>query len=257
LHRILFHLGGLTIYSYGVMLAIGFIAATLVARRYFSQRDLDPEIVLYFAFVGIIGGVVGARLLYVIGHWSYYGAHPGEILKVNQSGLVFYGGLGLALALGLLVARWKKVRLWTALDLAGICVPLGLAITRIGCFLNGCSYGKTTTMPWGVTFPASTGLVGARHPTQIYELILDLGLFAFLWWKKDSFTREGTAFWIFVMGYGAIRFAMEFFRAHGSPEAGLAFQIFSIVMVVAGAVVLLLRNRLLPASIREAPDPPA
>jgi len=248
LHRILFQIGGLTVYSYGVMLAVGFIVATIVARHRWSQQYRNPDIILDFVLAAVVGGVLGARLFYIIGHWGYYSKHTGEIFKVNMDGLVFYGGLILGLALVLLVGRWKKVKFWTTMDLAGICLPLALAIGRVGCFLNGCCYGKPTGLPWGITFPAASGIVGARHPTQIYELILDLGLFAFLWWKKDSFARDGTAFFIFAMGYGAIRFTVEIFREHTLANAGLGFQVGSIALFAVAAVVLLLRYRLLPAA---------
>ena len=97
-----------------------------------------------------------------------------------------------SMALGSSVGLWKKGKFWSIMDLAGLCVPLALAFGRVGCFLNGCCYGKPTTLPWGVVFPTAAPLV-ARHPTQLYELVLDLGLFAFLRWKKDSFARDGTA----------------------------------------------------------------
>jgi phosphatidylglycerol:prolipoprotein diacylglycerol transferase len=248
LHREMFHLGGLTIYSYGVMMAVGFIVGTVVARHRFAQQYKNPDIILDFVLAAVVGGVLGARLFYVVGHWSYYSKHANEIFKINMDGLVFYGGLMLGLMLVLLVGRWKKVRFWTTMDLAGLCVPLALAFGRVGCLLNGCCYGKPTGLPWGITYPVASGIVGARHPTQIYELILDLALFAFLWWKKDSFSRDGTAFWIFALGYGAIRFTVEIFREHTAVNAGLGFQVMSLALFVVAAAVLLLRYRILPAS---------
>lgn len=248
LHRVLFQIGGLTVYSYGVFLALGFIVATLVARYRFSQKYKNPDIILDFALAAVVGGIFGARLFYVIGHWSEFSGHLNKVFSVNMSGLVFYGGLVVGLGLALLVGRWKKVKFWTTMDLAGLCVPLALAFGRIGCLLNGCCYGKPTGLPWGITYPVASGIVGARHPTQIYELLLDLGLFAFLWWKKDSFARDGTAFWMFALGYGVIRFTMEFFREHATANAGLGFQVMSIALFAVGAMALLFRYRILPAS---------
>jgi len=149
------------------------------------------------------------------------------------------------------VGFWKKVKFWSIMDLAGLCLPLGLAFGRVGCFLNGCCYGKPTTLPWGITFPTVAPLV-ARHPTQLYELVLDLGLFAFLWWKRDSFSRDGTAFWLFALGYGSIRFFMEFLRDHTAAHAGLAFQMMSLALILAAVGVLLFRYRVLPAASSEA-----
>jgi len=251
LHRVLFQIGGLTVYSYGVMLAVGFIVATLVARYRFKLQYKNPDIILDFVLAAVVGGIVGARAFYVIGNWSEFRGHLDKIFSINMSGLVFYGGLVLGLALVVVVGYLKKVKFWSTMDLAGLCLPLGLAFGRIGCFLNGCCYGKATTLPWGITFPTAAPLV-ARHPTQLYELILDLGLFAFIWWKKDSFSRDGTAFWLFALGYGAIRFSMEFLRDHNAAHAGLAFQMMSLALVLAAVGVLLFRYRILPAASSEA-----
>jgi len=248
MHRILIHLGSLSIYSYGVFLAFGFIAATIVARYRYRQQFKNPDIVLDYVVAAVVGGIVGARLFYVVGHWSEYSQHPGQIFKLNMDGLVFYGGLILGLGLTALVGYLRKQRFWSTMDLAGLCVPLALAIGRIGCLMNGCCYGKPTGLPWGITYPVSTGIIGPRQPTQIYELILDLGLFSLLWWKKDSFQRDGTAFWLFVLGYGVIRFLMELMREHSTAGAGLTFQLMSLAFFITAAVVLLFRYRLLPAT---------
>jgi prolipoprotein diacylglyceryltransferase len=109
LHRVLFQIGGLTVYSYGVFLAIGFIVATFVARYRFSEKYKNPDIILDFVLAAVVGGIVGARLFYVAGHWSEFSGSPGKIFTINMSGLVFYGGLVFGLALALLVGRWKKV----------------------------------------------------------------------------------------------------------------------------------------------------
>lgn len=249
MHKILFHIGSLTVYSYGVMLAVGFVAATLIGRYRFKEQYKNPDIVLDFVLAAVVGGVIGARLFYVLGHWSEYKVSIGQIFKLNMDGLVFYGGLILGLTLAILVGWIRRQRFWATLDLAGLCVPFALAIGRIGCLLNGCCYGKPTSLPWGITYPASAGIIGSRHPTQIYELILDLALFGLLWWKRDSFEREGTIFWLFLLGYGLIRFTVEFFRDHsGVPHAALTFQLVSVAMFVVAGIVLLLRYRLLPAA---------
>ncbi|MBN2168583.1 MAG: prolipoprotein diacylglyceryl transferase [Actinobacteria bacterium] len=243
MHPELFHIGGITIYSYGVFLALGFIVAALVGRRRLEEMYRNPDILLDLVLAAVVGGILGARLFYILGHWSYYMANKGEIFKFNMDGLVFYGGLIFGLLFTFAVGRLRHVRVWTIMDLCGLCVPLAMAITRIGCFMNGCCYGKTTSMPWGITFPE---LVGARHPTQIYELILDLALFAFLWYMRDKFTREGMAFFVFVMGYSTIRFTMEFFRGHSAANAALFFQLLSIAFFVAAGIVVMFRDRILP-----------
>lgn len=248
MHRALFHIGGLTIYSYGVMLAVGFIAAGLTARERFVQQYKNSDVILDLVLAAVVGGIVGARIFYIIGHWSEFSGHLSTIFQLNMEGLVFYGGMLLGLTFAIIVGYLRKVRFWSIMDLAGLCVPLALAIGRIGCLLNGCCYGKPTSLPWGISYPVSSGIIGARHPTQIYELLLDLTLFGLLWWKKDDFARDGTVFWLFVMGYGLIRFTVEFFREHQQSFAGIGFQVGSIAMVIVAVAVLLFRYRLLPAS---------
>lgn len=248
MHRVLFRIGGLTIYSYGAFLTIGFVVAALLAWYRFKQQYRDPYIILDLVLSAVIGGIIGARLFYIVGHWSYYMGHKSEIFRINMEGLVFYGGLLLGLVLALLVGRWRQIRFWTIMDLAGLCVPAGLAIGRIGCLLNGCCYGKPTGLPWGITYPLNSGIIGARHPTQMYELVLDLVLFGLLWWKKDSFEREGTIFCLFALGYAFIRFTMELFREHTTASANLTFQLISLGLFVIAGLVLLLRYRLLPAA---------
>ena len=247
MHPVLFHIGGLPIHSYGVFLAIGFVVAATLAVYRFKQQYRDPYIVLDLVLAAVVGGIIGARLFYVIGNPSQLNSWL-DIFKIYAGGLVFYGGLLFGLVLALLVGRWRHLRFWTTMDLAGLCVPAALAIGRIGCFLNGCCYGKPTSLAWGITYPLSSGIIGARHPTQIYELVLDLILFGLLWWKKDSFEREGTLFWFFALGYAVIRFTMEFFRYHTTTSANLAFQLMSVGLFVVAGLVLLLRYRLLPAT---------
>lgn len=244
----LFQIGSITVYSYGVFLALAFVTGTLLARYRYRERYKNPDIILDFVLAALIGGIIGARLFYVIGHWKDFAQSPGKIFSLNMEGLVFYGGLILGLGLTLLVGYLKKQRFWDVMDLAGLCVPPALAIGRIGCLLNGCCYGKPTSLPWGITYPMSTAILGPRHPTQIYELVLDLALFAILWSKRDSFSRKGTIFFSFLMGYSAIRFFVEFFREHANPKAALFFQLLSVFFFLLSAIVLLFRYRILPSA---------
>lgn len=246
MHRELFKIGSLTIYSYGVFLALAFVTGTLLARYRYREQYKNPDIILNFVLAALIGGIIGARLFYVAGHWKDFASNPGRIFSLNMEGLVFYGGLIFGLGLTLLVGVLGKQKFWDVMDLAGLCVPPALAIGRIGCLLNGCCYGKLSNLPWSITYPASSGILGSRHPTQVYELILDLILFAILWTRRDSFSRRGTTFFLFLMGYSAIRLFVEFFRDHSDPKAALFFQLLSAFFFLVSVIVLLFRYRLLP-----------
>ena len=252
MHPILFRIGSLSVHAYGFMLALAFIAAIFVSRWHLKDRFVDSYVVYDIVLAAAIGGIIGARIFYVIGNWSEFSSHPFEILKFwNVAGLVFYGGLlGGALAV-FLVIRLKRLPFWTIADMAGLSLALGLAIARVGCFLNGCCYGRESALPWAVSFPQETrqtmGILGTQvHPTQIYELLLDLALFAFLLIYRRKEEREGTIFLWFLLGYSGIRFFVEFFRAHNSTQAGPAFQILSLGIFLGALGVFFLRRRLLP-----------
>ena len=240
----LFHIGSFTIYSYGLMMALAFIVGLLVARRYFIEHYIRIDYLFDLLLAAVIGGIVGARLFYVIGHWSYFAKHPGEIIRLNMEGLVFYGGLLFGVIAALVVGHLRHLKFSFIADLAGLSVPLALAVGRIGCLLNGCCYGKKTGLPWGITFPQPIG--GPRHPTQIYELILDVLLFAVLWWARDKFDRGGEIFVLSVSGYAVIRFSMEFLREHAVANANLTFQLISAAVLVVAITIFLFRYRILP-----------
>lgn len=235
------------------MIALAVTAAVLVARWHLKSHFVDTFAAYDIALAAFLGGIVGARLFYVIGNWSEYASNPLQLLKFWElQGLVFYGGLAGGAVAVLLVIRWKHLPLWTMADAVALALPLGQAIGRIGCFLNGDSFGKASGLPWAVTFPQETrnamGIAAARvHPVQLYELLLDLALFIMLITYRRHEQQEGTLFLIYLMGYGSIRFFLEFYRAHASSVAGLTFQIMSLLVVALGGTLFLVRRRLLPA----------
>jgi phosphatidylglycerol:prolipoprotein diacylglycerol transferase len=130
-------------------------------------------------------------------------------------------------------------------DSVGLAMPLSLAIARFGCFLNGCCGGKPSGLPWAVTFPGSTMSV---HPTQLYELALDLALFAFLLWIRKRLKHDWDLFLLSLAGYALIRFAMEFLRVHADPRAAPFFQALSAAIFLMSVGILLYRYRASPGS---------
>jgi phosphatidylglycerol:prolipoprotein diacylglycerol transferase len=193
--------------------------------------------------VAAIAGVIGARIFYVLGNLDAFSGNWGQIFDLNMRGLVFYGGLALAVPSCLLLVRSIKLPLGAVSDAVGLAMPLSLAIARVGCFLNGCCGGKPSGLPWAVTFPGSSTPV---HPTQLYELILDLAAFAFLLWARKRLRRDWDLFLLSLASYGLIRFVMEFFRVHADPNAALFFQTVSMVLFIGCSAAVLLRNRRKP-----------
>ncbi len=221
---ILVKIGPITLYTYGMLVAFGFLCALALAI-YLAPRFGFPKIFVWdWAFYVLIGVIVGSRLLYFIVEWRYIEWTPkGILLTFLHAGGVFYGGLIGAAALSIWYLRRVQAPLWDAADLAAAPLALGHAIGRIGCFAAGCCYGKPTDVPWAVEFthPFSgekigTPLMTPLHPTQLYEsawnLVIFVTIFVLIRWRR----RSGDLWWIYLPMYGVGRFVIEFFR--GDPR---------------------------------------
>ncbi len=238
---ILFHWGPLTLYSYGVMLALGFLAASQLVARRAAAFGLDPAAVQTLGLVALLAGILGARLAYLALNWEFFRFHPTEILRLDHGGLVFYGGLAGGLLGGFCYVRKKGLPLVKMLDLMTPPLVLAHAIGRLGCFLNGCCYGKPTSVPWAVVFPQD-GI--ARHPTQLYESGALLLLFFFLSWLERRRLPAGSLALGYGLLYGIWRFGIEFLRGDNPPVAlGLTvFQWISVPLVLIFAGLLFCRK---------------
>jgi len=214
-HPILLKIGPLRIASYGTMLAIAFAVGILLARREARRLKMDAERVTDLGLVVLVCSVVLARLLYVLLHWDYFTGHLGEILQVWTGGLSFHGGLAGALLGGAVYARVSKIGFWRLTEVCTPSGPLGYAIARIGCLLNGCCYGGPTSLPWGVAFPISADrpeLTAPSHPAQLYASGLNLILFAVIMRLRWRPHKDGQLFAWYVVGYSVTRIIMEYFR---------------------------------------------
>ncbi len=234
MHPILFKFGHFTIYSYGVMLATAVLVCTyflsLDAKRYDISRDTAYDLVFWC----MLWGIIGARIFYIIIEWPYFSENLWEIPMLQKGGLAWQGGfLGGALA-GIWFAQSKKLSLKPLLDLAAPYVALGQSIGRIGCFLNGCCYGKPVA--WGIYFPSHDARL---YPTQLFETISLFVIFLIL---KRAQTKPHQAGFIFVfyLWLAAIeRFVVEFYRGDTIPfwygltlAQYVAFGVFVIGLVL-------------------------
>lgn len=240
MRQVLFHIGSYPVYSYGVMLFSAFLVGVLVAARELRRRGFDGSVMYTVGAVAAISGVVGARVFYVLGHLEQFSGNWGSLLDLNMRGLVFYGGLLFAVPACVLTVRRLGVPAGAVADAVGLTLPLSLAIARVGCFLNGCCGGKPSGLPWAVTFPGSYTAV---HPTQLYEMVLDLAVFLFLLQARRWLRRGWDLFLLSVACYGAVRFTVEFFRYHTDPSAGMFFQIVSALLFCAGLLAVYYRER--------------
>jgi phosphatidylglycerol---prolipoprotein diacylglyceryl transferase len=239
-------LGPIAIRWYGLMYLVAF-GLFFFLGRYRAQRDawrgISHALIDDLLFFGVLGVVLGGRLGYVLFYkFGYYAAHPMEVFAVWQGGMAFHGGLlGVLAAMGW-VARKYGIRWFALTDFIAPLVPCGLASGRIGNFINGELWGRPSDLPWAMVF-AQGGPV-PRHPSQLYQFALEgLLLFAILWLYSARPRPTGAVSGAFLVGYGAFRFAAEYFREPDSFLGLLAFdmsmgQWLSLPMIAAGAALL-------------------
>lgn len=225
-------LGPVAIHWYGLMYLVGFLAFMALGKRRlaspmgtgWNEKQLDDLL-----FFGVLGVVLGGRLGEVLFYQpNYYRAHPWEIFAVWQGGMSFHGGfLGVLLAMMVFARRYHKPWL-NVTDFIAPLVPLGLGAGRIGNFINGELWGRVASpeLPWAMIFPHVDAL--PRHPSQLYQALLEGGVLFVLLWKFSATPRPlGRVSALFLLGYGSVRGVAEFFR---NPDAGIFGQSFVISM---------------------------
>ncbi|MBI3322117.1 MAG: prolipoprotein diacylglyceryl transferase [Candidatus Omnitrophica bacterium] len=242
MHPVLLRLGPVTLYSYGLAIALGFLLAVNLAARRARAVGVDPAQIQRIALIGLLAGLAGGRAAYVFLNWDLYRANLIEILRLDHGGLVFYGGLVTSALASILAMRSAKLPVLATLDFFMPPLALAHAIGRIGCFLNGCCYGKPTDLPWGVLFPQD---VVPRHPTQLYEAGALVGIFALLKRIEKRSLPAGSVMLAYGLLYGAWRFLVEFLRGDVPPVLfGLTVsQLASLPLAFAFGCALLLRTR--------------
>jgi phosphatidylglycerol:prolipoprotein diacylglycerol transferase len=212
----IFKIGPLTLHSYGLMLALAFLAGIWLMELQAKRFGLDKTLIVDFGVFVMASSVIGSRLMYVATHWNEYSSNPWQALAVWEGGLTFYGGFILGTLTAAAFCRARKISFWTIADLAAPGFAAGLCLGRIGCFLNGCCFGKPSQLPWAVQFPANgaAGLISgcAVHPTQLYEAVFGLAAFCLLWAMRNRKSFPGFSICLFFLLYGIWRFASDYFR---------------------------------------------
>jgi phosphatidylglycerol:prolipoprotein diacylglycerol transferase len=243
-HKIAFHIGSLAIYWYGVLIATGVLTGIWTASRRALRENVAPEQVVDLGPWLIIGAVIGARLLYVVTFWrEFFAQQPfWEIFMIRHGGMVFYGGLIGAFLAGCIYVRWKRLAFWKMADILAPSVALGHVFGRIGCLMYGCCYGRSCHYPWAIHFPADHETAGQPvHPTQIYEALLNFGLYLALAWLHRRKKFDGQIFSLYLIGYAVLRAFVELFRGDYSVYylGGhlTSAQLVSIGLFVAGSVI--------------------
>lgn len=255
INPVAFAIGPLKVHWYGLMYLLAFIIAYLLMRRRLRHEPFrsitspkpwgtgDIEDLLMYAVAGVI---IGGRLGYVLFYEpANFLANPGNIIRVWDGGMSFHGG-AIGVVLGIWFFSWRRGRPFLQVaDLLVPAAPLGLAAGRIGNFINGELWGREASegLPWAMRFPTGGGVL--RHPSQLYQAMLEgLLLFVLLWWYARRPRLRGQVAAAFLVGYGTLRFIAEFWRepdAHlGLLSLGLSMgQWLSLPMILAGVALWL------------------
>lgn len=246
----LIEIGGFYLPTYGVLVALGFLAGLWVSVKLARRKQLPSDTITNLAVYVALAGMLGAKILMILFDWREYSAQPGRIFSFEtlQAAGVYQGGVILALLTAVLYTRRQKLPFLLTADVFAPGLALGHGIGRLGCLAAGCCWGVQCDLPWAITFhdPAAFALTGVPlevplHPSQIYESLTEFGLFGFLYWRFPKVAGSGQIVGLFLLLSSAARFGIEFTRFHEQGlVAGLSItQWIAIALAVLGAALLL------------------
>ena len=240
----LFQIGPFTVYGYGLMIAVGVMAAWITAEYRAKKMKMQYEHIFYLVIWCLVGGMLCSKLLFWITEWKELVRNPGFVLDTISDGFVVYGGIIGGVLAGWLYCRIKKLNFLAYFDLVIPSVALAQGFGRIGCLLAGCCYGRETDSAFSITFhdsefaPNSVALV----PTQVYSSVLDFLNFAVLLAIAKRKKTDGQVGACYLIFYSAGRFILEFFRGdlvRGSVGNLSTSQFISIFTFAAGIILLM------------------
>lgn len=245
MHPILIKIGNIPLYTYGLFVAMGFLTALAISQKEARRLGENPGHILDLGFYMLIAAILGARVFFLAVNPSMIFENPLSVFQIWKGGLVFYGGFIAAVATAVVYVRRKKMLFLQVADIFTPGIAAGHAVGRIGCFFAGCCYGKACDLPWAIVFtdPFSLAPTGVHlHPTQLYSAAANIAVFSFLWLIRKRASFQGQLFWIYVLLYGLVRAALEFFRDDPrgflfgglsvSQAIGLALALLAVVMLV-------------------------
>ncbi len=242
---VILQIGPVKIYSYGLMVALGFLVTGILLRRELRKAELSPNLGDSIVIGAMLGGIAGARIYSVIEGLNDLGTFSFRTL-FSGAGLVWYGGFALGTIVVLIIIWRSHAPMMKVIDLIAPLLILGYAFGRMGCFLSGDGdYGPPTNLPWGMAFPNGTvPTIEKVHPTPLYEIALSLMIFAFLWKMRKRNMPTGMMFGIYLILAGAERFVTEFWRLTSVLALGMTTaQIISLVLMIAGGLMVLRLRR--------------
>ncbi len=267
---ILFEIGPIKIYSYGLMLGVGFLLGSYILSKEFKRNGIDPNLASNITIIALIFGIAGAKLLYLFENWNAFMRAPVDMI-FSAGGLTWYGGFLLGMAAIYFYVRSKKIRVLKVIDGLAVGLILAYGVARLGCHFSGDGdYGFPTDLPWGTnyengTYPPSRafaifpevtsrypgGIVPDNtpcHPTPVYEMLLGVAGFILMWtyFRKQNYP-DGMLFAIYLVLSSAFRFSIEFLRLNPRFFLGLSeAQLISAVLFFAGVVWIMKLSRKTP-----------
>lgn len=247
--------------DYTTMFVLSCVLGTYLCVKTAAQKGIHVNKSLNALFFTYVFAMVGARSYFLIQHYDFFFLNPQEILAMWKGGFASYGGfLGGALG-AIFYLKKARISIWRFADCLAPSIALGIFITRIGCFLNGCCFGKVSQIPWAVRFPAGSGpyelhqfnrlistwevLSLPVHPTQLYHALIGFILFLYILIVRNVKEADGRAFWRVTFLYSIIYFTIEFFRGDIAGEFVSVLtqgQIFSIIVAAAGFYFLYMQE---------------
>lgn len=226
--------GPIKVRSWGFMLLLGFAVATWYVTRIGRPRGITFPMLLDLVMIQLVSAILCSRIMYVLLKPSEFAGFS-EMAALWSGGLSFHGGLLGAVLATFAFAYWRKIRLAVLADLCTLGIPIGYALTRIGCFLNGCCYGRPTDLPWGMVMPETPRDV-PLHPTQLYASAGSLIVFAILRWLWPRMHRPGQLFPMYMILYSTLRFLCEFTRYGVTGEPSGLFPSYTVAQVASVGV---------------------
>ncbi len=244
MHPILFTIKSTPIYTYGFFVALAMLTIFLLAGKRAKEFGIPQEMAVDLIFLFFVTGVVGARLFFILQHFDDYKGNILRAISIQEGGLVWYGGFITAAVVGVGYSILRKWPVLALCDFFAPLLPLAHAIGRLGCFFNGCCYGRVTRLPFGVTFPGDSV---SRHPIQLYEavflIILSFFLFRLTPYRaaKEGMPPNkiiaGQLFIYYIIFYSAFRFSVESLRGDQVTLAFLTYPQWTSILLFTSALV--------------------
>ena len=239
---VLFEFGNFELRSYGILVALSFFIGLWLSTKEAERTRIDPQLIQEFALYALLGGILGARIYFILfSEPAYFLRNPWEILAVWHGGIGVIGSLLGGFLVGVWYCHRKRISLLKFADTLAPGIALGQTVGQFACLLNGDSYGRPTDLPWAITYTDPRSLAPLNitlHPIEIYEMVAYFSVFLLVWNTRRKFRADGFAFLGYLGAYGAARFVMELFRGHPAIFAwGIpAAQVFSVALILASSM---------------------